>query len=112
MESEKRDKRYVGKGCRRMHETSRDIVRFFHILDYINSNRPQPKNVTNPCTASGQNGTILGMKKLIQKIFGKNKKGSKQMSRIELEKRVEQGTERAIKEYGYVFKKLAEFDRT
>lgn len=29
-----------------------------------------------------------------------------------LKQKVERGTEKAIKEYGYVFKKLAEFDRS
>jgi hypothetical protein len=54
------------------------------------------------------------MKKLVKKlkIFIGKESIQKSPSRAELQKRVETGTERAVKEYGYVFKKLAEFDRS
>jgi sRNA-binding carbon storage regulator CsrA len=53
------------------------------------------------------------MKKFINKILNFGSKAPKKasISREQLQKKVETGTERAVKEYGYVFKKLAEFDR-
>ncbi|MFA5746581.1 MAG: hypothetical protein WC926_00690 [Candidatus Paceibacterota bacterium] len=54
------------------------------------------------------------MKKIIKSIKEKTAiireaKGKKE--RKMLEKKVEQGTDMAIREYGEVFKKLAEYDR-
>ena len=54
------------------------------------------------------------MKKFIKKILNFSSKAPTKeasLSRSQLEQKVENGTERAVKEYGYVFKKLAEFDR-
>lgn len=50
-----------------------------------------------------------GMKKLIKRLFGGSKKSEN--ARRVLERKVEQGTDRAIGEYREVFKKLAEYDR-
>ncbi len=52
------------------------------------------------------------MKNLIKRAFGFKKTVSRKMDKsISIEKKVDQGTAKAIKEYGYVFKKLAEFDK-
>ena len=51
------------------------------------------------------------MKEHIKKLFA-TFKGRKDSPSQELGEKVERGTQKAIKEYGYVFKKLAEFDRT
>jgi len=51
------------------------------------------------------------MKNLFNKIFGIKQAQDKQLSRAELEMRVEKGTQKAVKEYGEVFHKLAEFDK-
>lgn len=56
------------------------------------------------------------MKKLFERWFKTNKEQEKQAPPNEerriLESKVEQGTTRAVKEYGEVFRKLAEHDRT
>ncbi len=56
------------------------------------------------------------MKKLPKKLIG-NKKSSKHIQtpaekRRALEIKVEQGTDKAVREYKEVFRKLAEYDRT
>ncbi|MFH1193050.1 MAG: hypothetical protein V1656_01910 [Candidatus Jorgensenbacteria bacterium] len=56
------------------------------------------------------------MKKLFEKLFKFNREEKKQTpaneARRVLESKVEQGTSRAVKEYGEVFRKLAEYDRS
>lgn len=59
---------------------------------------------------------IIMIKKLLKFVI-KPKENTKKipsakMDRLLLEKKVEQGTDFAIKEYGDVFKMLAEYDRT
>lgn len=54
------------------------------------------------------------MVKFLRKLFRRQASGQyaqKSLSRSELRQKVEQGTDKAVKEYGYVFKKLAEYDR-
>jgi hypothetical protein len=50
------------------------------------------------------------MKDFIKKLFKNNQ--TRTISRKDLEQKVQRGTEKAVKEYGYVFRKLAEYDRT
>jgi len=51
------------------------------------------------------------MIKLLKRVKDNIKNNSQKRKSVLLRKKVEEGTEKAIKEYGYVFKKLAEFDR-
>ena len=55
------------------------------------------------------------MKKLIQKLLGSKKSPKRIETQKEkkraLEIKVEQGTDKAIREYREVFRKLAEYDR-
>ena len=50
------------------------------------------------------------MKKLIKKLLQK-KKEQKAYSRKDVEKKVLEGTKKALKEYGNAFKMLAKYDR-
>ena len=57
------------------------------------------------------------MKKLLKKLTKRTSKTSSKpttrvLNRSEIERKVAKCTEKAISEYGYVFRKLAEFDRT
>ncbi len=55
------------------------------------------------------------MNEIIRKIkdifTSRESKDAAVLTRPMLEKKVDQGTERAVKEYGEVFRKLAEYDR-
>ncbi len=53
------------------------------------------------------------MRKLLARMFSANKqpKQNKKQDRKELEKRVVQGAEKALKDYRQVFERLSDYDR-
>ena len=65
---------------------------------------------TSSCMILCYNNTMKKLIRKIQRVFGKNHRDNR--DRKNLQKSVEVGVDRAVKEYKATFEKLAEYDRS